>query len=164
MLKPKFHCVVDIFLENEHKEVLLIKRALRKNILPDCYNGIGGKIEPGETPLQAILRETKEEADTDQVKNIKMRAILSVKDKFGLWQIFIFQGKVRKNTVRVQEISEGKLEWIKKSQLNKIKLVPDVKQWINKMYQNSSSFIFANIKYNHNYKLKKKVALKIISL
>lgn len=29
------------------------------------YNGIGGKIEPGETPLQAIKREIKEEVNLD---------------------------------------------------------------------------------------------------
>jgi len=155
MSKPRYHCVADIFLENEYHEVLMIKRALRKNVLPDCYNGIGGKIEPGETPLQAILRETKEESGVNRVENLKMRAVLSVKDKFGFWQIYIFQGKILKKAAKVQEISEGKLEWIKKSQLNKIKLVPDVKQWIDKMYQNPNSLIFANIEYTPTYKLKK---------
>lgn len=163
MQKSKHYCVTDIFLENEHKELLLIKRSLRKEILPDTYNGLGGKIELGETPLEAIKREVKEEAGITKVKNIRLRANLTVKDKFGFWQIYIFEGKVSKKSIKLKNISEGKLEWIKKKNLTKTKLVPDVKKWILKMYQNYNSFIFAKIEYDYNYNLKKRVLLKIIS-
>ncbi|AFU13307.1 MutT/Nudix [Bacillus thuringiensis MC28] len=33
------------------------------------WNGVGGKIEPGETPLASAIREIKEETDIDVKQN-----------------------------------------------------------------------------------------------
>ena len=40
---------------------------LRRNKAPNAFllNGVGGKIEPGETPYQGVLREIREEAGID---------------------------------------------------------------------------------------------------
>ena len=42
--------------------VVLIKRRESRVYRPGCWNGVGGHVEPGETPLQAMQREFKEEA------------------------------------------------------------------------------------------------------
>ncbi len=44
-------------------KVLMVKRIKSPN--KDLWNGIGGKIEEGETPLQAVSREIMEEAELD---------------------------------------------------------------------------------------------------
>lgn len=44
-------------------KVLMVKRAKPPN--QGLWNGIGGKIEEGETPLQAVSREIMEEAELD---------------------------------------------------------------------------------------------------
>lgn len=46
-----------------HDYVLLLYRTNPPN--PQQWNGLGGKIEPGETPLVSILREVREEAQLD---------------------------------------------------------------------------------------------------
>jgi mutator protein MutT len=46
-----------LFLRQPDQVLLAMKKRQGK------WNGPGGKIEPGETPLQAIIRETKEEID-----------------------------------------------------------------------------------------------------
>ena len=50
-----------ILVANPRGEVLLLKRAPESYFAPDKWGFPGGKIEEGETPLQAALRETKEE-------------------------------------------------------------------------------------------------------
>lgn len=45
----------------EQTEVVLLKKRSSDAYNPDCWNGVGGKIEDGETSDHAISRETQEE-------------------------------------------------------------------------------------------------------
>lgn len=53
--------VVIMLFNKEYDKVLLVKR--NKKPYKDCWNGIGGKIESGETPIEAAIRECKEETN-----------------------------------------------------------------------------------------------------
>ena len=44
-------------------ELLMIRK--RRGLGEDLYNGPGGKVEPGETPREAAVRETREEVGLD---------------------------------------------------------------------------------------------------
>lgn len=54
----KSFVVILLFTKN-YEQVLLVKR--NKNPYINCWNGIGGKIEENETPIEAAIRECKEE-------------------------------------------------------------------------------------------------------
>jgi mutator protein MutT len=41
--------------------VLLGRRAPERHSYPDCWDVLGGHLEPGETPEQALVREVQEE-------------------------------------------------------------------------------------------------------
>ncbi len=49
-------------LEPFHDKVILILKLRGPDVVRNRYNGIGGKIEEGETPIQAMVREFEEEA------------------------------------------------------------------------------------------------------
>lgn len=51
--------VVIMLFNKSYTKVLLVKRS--KNPYKGCWNGIGGKIENAETPIEAAIRECKEE-------------------------------------------------------------------------------------------------------
>jgi 8-oxo-dGTP diphosphatase len=58
--------IAAIILENDKGEFLLYLRDNKPSIpFPDHWDLIGGHVEEGETPEQALVREVKEELDID---------------------------------------------------------------------------------------------------
>lgn len=58
--------IAAIILENDKGEFLLYLRDNKPTIpFPDHWDLIGGHVEPGETPEQALVREYKEELGLD---------------------------------------------------------------------------------------------------
>lgn len=53
--------VVIMLFNKKYNKILLVKR--NKNPYKGCWNGIGGKIENGETSIDAAIRECKEETN-----------------------------------------------------------------------------------------------------
>lgn len=51
--------VVVMLFSKDKSKMLMIKR--NKPPFKDCWNGVGGKIENGETKIEAAIRETMEE-------------------------------------------------------------------------------------------------------
>lgn len=62
-LEPNEHiAVATIFIENSEGKFLIQKTSKEKG---DVFSTTGGHIDSGETPLEAIIRETKEEIGVD---------------------------------------------------------------------------------------------------
>ncbi len=58
--------IAQIILENDKGELLLYLRDNKPGIpFPEHWDLIGGHVEDGETPEQALMRETKEELGID---------------------------------------------------------------------------------------------------
>jgi 8-oxo-dGTP diphosphatase len=58
--------IAAIILENDNGEFLLYLRDNKPGIpFPDHWDLIGGHVEDGETPEEALVREVKEELDID---------------------------------------------------------------------------------------------------
>ena len=58
--------IAAIILENDKGEFLLYLRDNKPDIpFPDHWDLIGGHVEEGETPEEALIREVKEELDID---------------------------------------------------------------------------------------------------
>lgn len=58
--------IAAIILENDNKEILLYLRDNKPGIpFPDHWDLIGGHVEEGESPGEALIREYKEELDLD---------------------------------------------------------------------------------------------------
>lgn len=100
-------------------ECLLIYRNKKKNdINQGKYIGVGGHIELGESPLEAIIREIKEETSLD-VKDIRYRGLIHFYfddfiEHMYLYSVHSFSGEV-------SQCDEGTLYWVK---INEFKNLP----------------------------------------
>ena len=60
--------IAEIIFENDKGEILLYLRDNKPDIpFPDYWDLIGGHLEEGETPEEALIREVKEELNIDLV-------------------------------------------------------------------------------------------------
>lgn len=59
--KENYISVVGVIIINDKNEILLQKRSRTKRVNPSKWGICGGKVDLGETPLEAGVRETLEE-------------------------------------------------------------------------------------------------------
>lgn len=83
------------FIIVDKKEVLLILKN-RPAVQVGKLNGIGGKIEENETPLEAMIRETKEESNLDI---LNWEEIKKISFKNGN-ELFYFKANVNKKDIK----------------------------------------------------------------
>ncbi len=102
LLKKRY--VVGIIFDDQNN-VLLINK-LRPDTQKGMLNGIGGKIEKNETPIEAIIRECKEETNL----NIK-RWKLFDEMKFDDVEIYFYYSKVtNKKILKYKSLTDEQLE------------------------------------------------------
>jgi 8-oxo-dGTP diphosphatase len=104
--------------------VLLLKGASDKRLWADRYNGLGGHVEPGETPYQAALREVYEESGLSPAA-LTLRALIHVTmpEPPGV-MISVFVGEAPEDTV--QASAEGTPVWVRRDALADLPLVDDL--------------------------------------
>ncbi len=89
------------------------------------WNGIGGKLNPGEDPYAACIREVSEEAGL-RIDHPLLRAVLviSVKSAGDLWVLFTFTAPAPSEKPVASE--EGELRWIELDALQTLPVLPDL--------------------------------------
>jgi len=115
-------------LKKENKILLAMKK---RGFGEGKYNGVGGKIERGETPDDAMIRETKEEILVTPTKYEKVGIIefdefyKGQKEKvmFHLYVASEWQGEPT-------ESDEMKPEWFDIQSIPYDKMFPDDKYWL----------------------------------
>lgn len=112
------------FLFNMKGEVVWLIRKSKPNWQKGLLNGIGGKIEQNETPLQAMEREFKEEAGLE-IKDWKEFCILTDEAKgFEVYCFYAFS-ELTPWTVTEEEVVWHKTSSIPKDALSNLNwLIP----------------------------------------
>lgn len=107
---------------NNGKSTLMMHRIKKKNDMhKGKWNGLGGKLIPGETPEECIIREVKEESGLD-IKNPILKGIITFPkfDEIDDWMVFVFTCK--KFSGKIIECDEGILEWILNDKLKNLNI------------------------------------------
>ena len=105
-------------------EVLLLRGAPDKKLWAGKYNGLGGHIEPGETPHQAAIREVEEEAGMT-VEALTLRAVVHVTLNPAPGVLFfVFTGVAPPG--ELCSSAEGTPVWVAHADIAKLPLVEDL--------------------------------------
>jgi len=89
------------------------------------WDGVGGKLEPGEDPYAACRREVKEETGLD-APSPQLRALLviAVQSTGNLWVLFVFTADAPGGTPVASE--EGELAWVAVDRVGTLPVIPDL--------------------------------------
>jgi 8-oxo-dGTP diphosphatase len=149
--KPNVHQMVvcaNVFIRKDGK-YLMMKRSADKKYAPNKIHPYGGKVDKNENPLDAAIREVKEEAGVD-IKNVRLEAvILELTDEKDLpvnWLIFYFSADYAGGEVKKTE--EGKAVYLTDEEIKKSDLFPSVKKAINNILNPDDGVVFSTNKYH----------------
>ncbi len=103
-------------------KTLMIHRVKKANdVHQGKWNGLGGKLDPGETPEECVVREVWEESGL-RIHNPELKGFLTfpgfANDED--WYAFVFVA--REFEGELIESPEGPLEWIPDEQLSRLPL------------------------------------------
>lgn len=122
--------VVAAIIKNEDK-ILATKRGYGEFI--NMWEFPGGKIEPGETKKQAIVREIKEELNIEiSVDNFA----LDIEYQYPNFYLFMscFMCSIKEGSIELLEHNDGK--WITKEELNTLNWLPADIDAVNYLKEN----------------------------
>ena len=103
-------------------KTLMIHRVKNKNdIHAGKWNGLGGKLESGETPEECVIREVREESGLE-IFEPRLKGILTFPGFANDvdWYAFVFVAKDFRG--QITESSEGYIHWIDDSDLLELEL------------------------------------------
>ncbi|WP_019267773.1 (deoxy)nucleoside triphosphate pyrophosphohydrolase [Methanobrevibacter smithii] len=122
--------VVAAIIKNEDK-ILATKRGYGEFI--NMWEFPGGKIEPGETKKQAIVREIKEELNIEI--NVDKFA-LDIEYQYPNFYLFMscFMCSIKEGSIELLEHNDGK--WITKEELNTLNWLPADIDAVNYLKEN----------------------------
>lgn len=109
------------------------------------WNGLGGKLEPGESPEECVIREVKEESGLI-IRDPIMKGIITFPAFDGVddWYVFLFTASQFEGTL-MESSPEGNLEWIDSEKVYDLELWEGDKIFLNWMEDDrffSAKFVY----------------------
>ena len=109
------------------------QRILLQNRVKQDWAGYtlpGGHVEPGESIVDASIREMKEETGLT-VSNVKLCGIKQFPDGENRYIVFLFKTDTFEGELRSSE--EGKMEWVELDKLDHYNTVSDLRELLDVM-------------------------------
>lgn len=103
-------------------------KVLLQNRVKEDWKGYtlpGGHVEPGESFVDAVIREMKEETGLD-IKNPRLAGVKQFPIKDGRYIVFLF--RTSEFTGSVVSSDEGQMEWVDINKLSEYETVDDLEE------------------------------------
>ena len=133
------------YIERDGRYLMLHRTKKKNDANHDKWLGIGGHIEPGETPLACILRETLEETGL-RLLDCRFRGIVRFRsDIYPDEDMYLFSATRFEGTMKICD--EGDLAWIDKGDLLRLTLWEGDKVFL-KLLDTREDFFDLTLKYH----------------
>ena len=129
MKSKPFVLSVRAVILDQQKRCLILKRHLKSFYHPGLWEFPGGKMDPGESLSQALVREVKEETGFT-VALIKILGTSQWPMKERVVVYLIMQAKIIKGKFKESDESSG-WDWVKIKELGRVDLCPQFKEFAN---------------------------------
>ena len=104
------------YIKNDKDQYLLLHRVKKESDLNEGkWIGVGGKIEPGETPDECVLREVYEETGLTLTKYRLHGVIKFISDEWEDEDMYLYSAS--EFIGELKECDEGDLEWVDKDKV-----------------------------------------------
>jgi len=137
-------------IDKKHNKTLMIHRVKKENDYhKGKWNGLGGKLEIGESPEDCVIREIKEESGLS-IKAPKMKGFITFPlfDGKDDWHVFIFTAENFEG--ELIESREGNLAWITNDKISELNLWEGDSiflKWLHGDKFFSAKFVYKNGKF-----------------
>lgn len=100
------------YVRSGGRTLMLHRNKKPGDVHKDKWNGLGGKLEPGESPDECVLREVEEEAGL-RLLDPRLRGVLTFPHfaKGEDWVVFVYTATRYEGTL-LHASAEGALEWV----------------------------------------------------
>ena len=137
-------CATLCYVRNKGKTLMLHRIKKKNDIHQGKWNGLGGKMEPGEIPEECVIREVKEESGL-YIQNPRFAGVLTFPgfDGENDWLVFLFVANRFTGKTKVSD--EGHLQWVENSELFHLPLWEGDRiflRWLGKKEFFSAKFIY----------------------
>ncbi len=137
------------YVMKDDKTLMLYRNKKENDYHEGKWNGLGGKLEAGETPEECAIREVYEESGL-KVSNPKMKGLITFPlfDGVDDWYVWLFVFKDFEGNLI--DSPEGHLEWIDNDKLTDLNLWDGDKIFIPWLLEDkcfSAKFVYENKQY-----------------
>ena len=109
-------------IDKKKNRTLMLHRVKKVNDVHEGkWNGLGGKLEIGESPEECVIREVKEESGLS-ISDLKLHGFITFPlfDGIDDWYVFVFTAE--NYFGEIIESAEGNLEWIPSESITALNL------------------------------------------
>lgn len=124
------------YVRDKSSTLMLLRNKKQNDIHEGKWNGLGGKLEAGESPEMCAVREVREESGLD-IESPILHGFLTFpkfKDEED-WHVFLFSAEASGGTL-VEDAPEGHLAWIPTDDLLTLNLWEGDRYFLEWMHAN----------------------------
>ena len=115
----EYEQVTHLWILNDNGEFLMQKRSMSKRTLPGKWSVTGGAVDSGESSVNGMYRECKEEIGVDLNPN-KVELMLSIKRKHVFIDVYLDRENFDLNDFKLQKEEVDKVEWLNRSEIRSL--------------------------------------------
>ncbi len=141
------------YLERDDSYLMMHRVSKKNDINKDKWIGVGGHLEDDESPEECIRREVREETGFDiPTDDFRFRALVTFVSDRGDYELMsLFTAPCPEG--EPIDCDEGKLEWVKKSDVYSLNLWPGDRIFF-KLMEEREDFFSLKLAYDTNDELR----------